>query len=181
VWLGARFALYDPASARRSTVAVPPMLVFSSRAQRRGRPRQKVTKMIADIDSLPPLVFGEPSEFRELMVALIMSGAKTGSSNLRVAYEMTDEALPTVGAFYALVDSGNTRVAVIEILEVVETTASDMTLELAQHESPTLEHWRTVHRDYWETLVPAVRTHLGEPDWQLTDAEPVISKVFRVV
>jgi uncharacterized protein YhfF len=147
---------------------------------RRGRPRQKVT-MNADIDTLPPLVFGEPSEFRELMVALIMSGAKTGSSNLRVAYEMTDEALPTVGGRYALVDSGNTRVAVIEILEVIETTAADMTLELAQHESPTLEHWRTVHRDYWETLVPAVRRHLGEPEWQLTDDEPVISKVFRVI
>ena len=156
------------------------MLVFSSRARRRGRPRKKVT-MIAEIDTLPPLVFGEPSEFRELMVALVMSGAKTGSSNLRVAYEMTDEALPTVGALYALVDSGNTRVAVIEILEVIETTVPEVTLELARHESPTLEHWRTVHRDYWETLVPAIRKHLGEPDWQLTDAEPVISKVFRVV
>ena len=156
------------------------MLVIPSRARRRGRPRKKAT-MIADIDTLPPLVFGEPSEFRELMVALVMSGAKTGSSNLRVAYEMTDEALPTVGALYALVDSGNTRVAVLEILEVVETTVREVTLEQAQRESPTLEHWRTVHRDYWETLVPAVRKHLGEPEWQLTDAEPVISKVFRVV
>ena len=106
------------------------MLVFSSRARRRGRPRKKVT-MIAEINTLPPLVFGEPSEFRELMVALIMSGAKTGSSNLRVAYEMTGEALPTVGTLYALVDSGNTRVAVIEILEVVETTVPEVTLELA--------------------------------------------------
>jgi len=156
------------------------MLVFSSRAQRRGRPRKKAT-MIADIDTLPPLVFGEPSEFRELMVALIMSGAKTGSSNLRVAYEMAGEPLPTVGTLYALVDSGNTRVAVIEILEVVETTVPKVTLELARHESPTLEHWHTVHRDYWETLVPAIRQHLGDPDWQLSDAEPVISKVFRVV
>ncbi|ASD21846.1 RNA-binding protein [Cryobacterium sp. LW097] len=156
------------------------MLVFPSRARRRGRPRKKAT-MIADIDTLPPLVFGEPSEFRELMVALVMTGAKTGSSNLRVAYEMTDEALPTVGSLYALVDSANTRVAVLEILEVVETTVREVTLEQAQHEAPTLEHWRTVHRDYWETLVPAVRKHLGEPDWQLTDDEPVISKVFRVV
>lgn len=137
--------------------------------------------MSADIDTLPPLVFGEPSEFRELMVALVMSGAKTGSSNLRVAYEMTGEALPEVGTLYALVDSGNTRVAVIEILEVVETTVPEVTLELAAHESPTLEHWRTVHRDYWLTLVPAIRKHLGEPEWQLTDTEPVISKVFRVV
>lgn len=137
--------------------------------------------MIADINTLPPLVFGEPSEFRELMVALVVSGAKTGSSNLRVAYEMTDEALPTVGSLYALVDSANTRVAVIEILEVVETTVREVTIEQAQHDAPTLEHWRTVHRDYWETLVPAVRTHLGDPDWQLTDAEPVISKRFRVV
>jgi len=137
--------------------------------------------MNADIATLPPLVFGEPSEFRELMVALIMSGAKTGSSNLRVAYEMSGEPLPEAGTLYALVDSGNTRVAVIEVLEVVETTVPEVTLELARHESPTLEHWRTVHRDYWATLVPAIRKHLGQPGWELTDSEPVISKVFRVV
>ena len=137
--------------------------------------------MHAEITTLPPLVFGEPGEFRELMVALVMSGAKTGSSNLRVAYEMTGEALPVAGSRYALVDSGDFRVAVIEVLEVVETTAAEATLELARHESPTLEHWRTVHRDYWETLVPAIRKHRGDPDWQLTDAEPVISKVFRVL
>jgi uncharacterized protein YhfF len=94
---------------------------------------------------------------------------------------MARGAPPTVGTLYAVGDSGNTRVAVIGILEVVETTVPEITLELARHESPTLEHWRTVHRDYWETLVPAIRKHLGEPDWQLTDAEPVISKVFRVV
>jgi uncharacterized protein YhfF len=142
---------------------------------------RKKVPMLADIDTLPPLVFGEPSEFRELMVALVMSGDKTGSSNLRVAYELAGEQLPVVGTEYAIVDSANTRVAVVEVLEVLEHSLAETTLELAQHESPSLETWHTVHRAYWETLVPAVRRHLGNPDWVLTDAEPVISKVFRVV
>jgi uncharacterized protein YhfF len=137
--------------------------------------------MLADIDTLPPLVFGDPSEFRELQVALVMSGDKTGSSNLRVAYELAGEPLPIVGTEYAIVDSANTRVAVVEVLEVREHTVAETALELAQHESPTLEAWHTLHRDYWETLVPAIRRHLDDPDWVLTDAEPVISKVFRVV
>ena len=137
--------------------------------------------MLADIDSLPPLVFGDPSEFRELQVALVMSGDKTGSSHLRVAYDLAGEPLPVVGTEYAVVDSANTRVAVVEVLEVREHTVAETTLELAQHESPTLESWHALHRDYWETLVPAIRKHLGDPDWQLTDAEPVVSKVFRVV
>lgn len=137
--------------------------------------------MTADIATLPPLVFGEPGEFRELMVALVMNGDKTGSSNLRVAYELTADPLPVVGTEYALVDSGNTRVAVVEVLEVREHTAAEATLELARHESPTLEFWQTAHRDYWQTLVPAIRKHLDDPAWVLTDDEPVISKVFRVV
>jgi uncharacterized protein YhfF len=137
--------------------------------------------MLVDIAALPPLVFGEPGEFRELMVALVMSGDKTGSSNLRVAYDLTADPLPVVGTEYALVDSANTRVAVVEVLEVREHTAAEATLELAQHESPTLENWHTVHRNYWQTLVPAIRKHLDDPHWELTDDEPVISKVFRVV
>jgi uncharacterized protein YhfF len=137
--------------------------------------------MLADIDTLPPLVFGEPGEFRELMVALVMSGDKTGSSNLRVAYDMASDPLPVVGTEYALVDSGNSRVAVVEVLEVIEHTTAQATLELARHESPTLENWQSVHRDYWLTLVPAIRKHLNDPDWVLTDDEPVISKVFKVV
>lgn len=137
--------------------------------------------MLADITTLPPLEFGEPGEFRELMVALVMAGDKTGSSNLRVAYELSGDPLPVVGTEYALVDSANTRVAVVEVLEVLEHTAADATLELAKHESPTLENWHTVHRNYWQTLVPGIRKHLGDPGWELTDTEPVISKVFRVV
>jgi uncharacterized protein YhfF len=137
--------------------------------------------MLADIDTLPPLVFGDPSEFRELQVALVLSGDKTGSSNLRVAYELAGEPHPVVGTEYAVVDSANTRVAVVEVLEILEHTVAETTLELAQHESPSLEAWHALHRDYWETLVPAIRAHLNDPDWVLTDAEPVISKIFRVV
>jgi uncharacterized protein YhfF len=137
--------------------------------------------MLADIATLPPLVFGEPGEFRELMVALVLSGDKTGSSNLRVAYELTADPLPEVGTEYALIDSANTRVAVVEVLEVREHTVADVPPELARHDSPTLENWHTVHQNYWKTLVPAIRRHTGDPDWTLTDEEPVISKVFRVV
>ena len=70
--------------------------------------------MLADIDTLPPLVFGEPGEFRELMVALVMSGDKTGSSNLRVAYELTADPLPEVGTEYALVDSAELSAGGVE-------------------------------------------------------------------
>jgi uncharacterized protein YhfF len=137
--------------------------------------------MLADIATLPPLVFGEPGEFRELMVALVLNGDKTGSSNLRVAYELSGDPVPVVGTEYALVDSANTRVAVVEVLEVQEHTVAEATPELAEHDSPTLANWHTVHSNYWRTLVPAIRKHLGNPDWELSDAEPVISKVFRVV
>ena len=134
-----------------------------------------------DVNLLPPLVFGDPGEFRELMVALTMTGAKTGSSHQREVYEMTDEPLPEVGSTYAVVDSADFRVAVVEVTAVVETSAADISLELAQHESLTLEAWHAGHHDYWESLTPAIRKYLGDPDWHLTDTEPVIVKIFRVV
>lgn len=130
---------------------------------------------------MKPLVFGEPGAFRDEMVRQILAGEKTGSSNLRVVYEMWGEQLPQVGELYALLDSTDSPAAVIRITEVVHTTSPEVTPELAAHESPSVEHWRDVHREFWLSLVPSIRQFLGDPEWELTDDEPVVSKVFELV
>lgn len=136
--------------------------------------------MTSSIRSLPRLTFGEPGPVRDLLVGAILDGSKTGSSNLRVLYELWQQPIPAPGDRYALVDSSNQRVAVIAFDAVSETTVPEVTADVAAHESATVEQWRQIHRDFWGGFVGDIRTHLGDPAWDLCDAEPVVSTVFRV-
>ncbi|GLK17644.1 Gfo/Idh/MocA family oxidoreductase [Herbiconiux flava] len=131
--------------------------------------------------ALVPLVFGDPGDFRDEMVARIRSGRKTGSSTLAAAYPLTGAPVPHVGERRALLASDGSPAAVVEYLEVAETTLAAVTPELALHESPSVESWREVHRDYFETLVEPLRAHLADPSWTLTDDTPVIATVFRAI
>ncbi|MBF4574482.1 Gfo/Idh/MocA family oxidoreductase [Herbiconiux sp. VKM Ac-1786] len=150
-------------------------ILASSAANRAARPT-------ADgVAALVPLVFGEPGAFRDEMVARIRSGRKTGSSTLAAAYALTGTPVPSVGERRALLDSDGRPAAVVEYLEVVETTLATVTPELAQHESPTVDAWRAAHRDYFGTLVEPIRAHLADPTWTLTDDTPVVATVFRAL
>ena len=134
-----------------------------------------------DIATLPTLVFGVPGDFREWIVNEILSGRKTATTNLEVAFHMTRAAIPRVGEERALVDSTDRRVAVLRYVEVARTSIAMIEERLALHEATSIEHWRDIHRDYWLSLVPAIRGHLGDDGWQLDEIEPAICTVFEVV
>ncbi|TAM70440.1 MAG: ASCH domain-containing protein [Microbacteriaceae bacterium] len=134
-----------------------------------------------DIAALPRLAFGAPGEFRERIVGEILAGRKTGSTNLAVAYAMNGERVPRVGEHRALLDSTNRAVAVVRYTDVVRTSSADITEFLALQEASSIEAWRTIHREYWATLVADIRTFLGDAEWQLRAEEPAISTVFEVV
>ncbi|MCU1578532.1 MAG: RNA-binding protein [Rhodoglobus sp.] len=134
-----------------------------------------------DIATLPTLVFGEPGDFREWIVNEILSGRKTATTNLEVAFHLNRAAIPLVGEERALIDSTDRRVAVLRYVEVARTSIAMIDQRLALHEATSIEHWRDIHRDYWLSLVPAIRDHLGDPDWQLDETEPAICTVFEIV
>ncbi|NQX36742.1 Gfo/Idh/MocA family oxidoreductase [Herbiconiux sp. VKM Ac-2851] len=150
-------------------------ILASSAANRAARPTAD------DVAALVPLVFGEPGAFRDEMVARIRSGRKTGSSTLAAAYPLTGTPVPQVGERRVLVDSDGRPAAVVEYLEVTETTLVAITPELARHESSSVDAWRAAHRDYFETLTDPIRAHLADPTWTLTDETPVIATVFRAI
>ncbi len=135
-----------------------------------------------DPSTLERLEFGTPGAFRDQLVDLILSGRKTGSTTLRVAYELHDRAqpVPVVGERRALIGSSGEPVAVIEYLEVADTTLGSITLDLASHESSSLDDWRAAHVAYFGTLTEAVRDHLADPEWTATDPGPLVTTVFRV-
>lgn len=135
----------------------------------------------AQIAALPTVVFGEPGEFRQWIVGEILSGRKTGTTNLAVAFDALGVKPPREGELRALVDSTNHRIAILRFTRVVRTSSAAITEELASHESPSVDAWRVAHRDYWTGLIPTIRQHLGDDSWELTDDEPAISSVFEVV
>jgi predicted dehydrogenase/uncharacterized protein YhfF len=165
----------DGAWDNAATMDLCDRVLASSAANRAARPTAD------DVAALVPLVFGEPGAFRDEMVGRIRSGRKTGSSTLAAAYPLTGIPVPHVGERRALLGSDGSPAAVVEYLEVAETTLAAVTPELALHESPSVESWREVHRDYFETLVDPIRAHRPDPAWTLTDDTPVIATVFRAI
>ncbi|MDO9396642.1 MAG: Gfo/Idh/MocA family oxidoreductase [Herbiconiux sp.] len=144
---------------------------------------ERAARAVPDPGTLERLEFGPPGAFRDQLVALILSGRKTGSTTLRVAYALPGgtQAVPRPGERRALIGSSGEPVAVIEYLEVVDTALDTITVDLAAHESPSPEAWRAAHVAYFETLTEAVRAHLGDPAWAATAPGPLVTTVFRVV
>jgi uncharacterized protein YhfF len=138
--------------------------------------------MTDDVAALPRAEFGFPGPLRDKLVAAILSGAKTSTTGLLAAYEAEDEELPRVGARFAVVDSADRPVAVIETTEVRVVPIGEVDLAHAVDEGEgdtSLATWRTAHEDFF-TSAP-MREILGDPGFTVTDATPVVLERFRVV
>jgi uncharacterized protein YhfF len=134
------------------------------------------------IDELPLIEFAFPGPLRDQLVAAILSGAKTTTSGLVLAYEREREPLPTVGARLAVVDSEMRRVAVIELTEVRTVRLADMDLRHAVDEGEgdaTVAQWRAGHERFWHSA--EVRAELGDPGFTVDDDTVVLAQRFRLV
>jgi uncharacterized protein YhfF len=138
--------------------------------------------MTTDVAGLAKSEFGFPGALRDKLVAAILSGAKTSTTGLLAAYEAEDEALPEVSARSAVVDSADRPVAVIEITEVRVVPFGEVDLAHAVDESEgdtSLGTWRAAHERFF-TSAP-MREVLGDPEFAMTDATPVVLERFRLV
>jgi uncharacterized protein YhfF len=101
---------------------------------------------------------------RDQLVAAILSGAKTSTSGLVLAYERENEPLPRVGQLSAVVDSEDRRVAAIELTEVRAVRLADMDLQHVLDEGEgdeSMAQWRAGHERFWHSA--EVRAELGDP------------------
>lgn len=161
------------------------MTTSAGAAERRGRRAAvapRVGRMSDDIVGLPTAEFAFPGPLRDKLVAAILSGAKTSTTGLLAAYEAEGEALPEVGARFAVVDSAGGRVAVIETTEVRVVPIGDVDLAHAVDEGEgdtSLDTWRAGHERFF-TSEP-MREILGDPDFAVTDATLVVLERFRMV
>jgi uncharacterized protein YhfF len=135
-----------------------------------------------NIDDLPRAEFGFPGPLRDQLVAAILSGMKTSTSDLVLEYEREDEPLPEVGQQSAVVDSDDRRVAVIEWTEVRVVRLADADLEHAIDEGEGFEslvQWRAAHETFWHSA--QMRESLDDPGFTVNDDTLVLALRFRLV
>src|SRR5215470_11080645 len=107
-----------------------------------------------NLDDLPMAEFAFPGPLRDRLVAAIVSGTKTATSGLVLAYERENEPLPEVGQVWAVVDSVGRRVAAIEVTEVRVVRLADVDLQHALDEGEgdeSVAQWRAGHERFWHS------------------------------
>lgn len=135
-----------------------------------------------NLDDLPRAEFAFPGSLRDELVAAILSGAKTSTSGLVIAYERENEPLPRVGRVEAVVDSRDQRVAAIELTEVRVVRLADVDLAHILDEGEgdeSVAQWRAGHERFWHS--PEVRAELGDPGFIVNDDTLVLAQRFRLV
>jgi uncharacterized protein YhfF len=135
-----------------------------------------------NLDDLPRAEFAFPGPLRDQLVAAILSGAKTTTSSLVLAYERENEPLPSVGQRLAVVDSEDRRVAVIELTDVRVVRIADVDLQHALDEGEgdeSVAQWRAGHERFWYSA--EVREELGDPGFTVNDDTLVLAQRFRLV
>ncbi|MER5887644.1 ASCH domain-containing protein [Streptomyces sp. NPDC001941] len=135
-----------------------------------------------EIATLPTSLFAFPGPLRDQLVAAILDGSKTSTTGLVADYEHEGEPLPAVGERAVVVDSDDVGVAVIEVTSVSVVPLGAVDLAHARDEGEGYEDvasWRAGHERFWHGN--DMRAALGDPDFTVDDATPVVLERFRVV
>ncbi|MFI6655299.1 ASCH domain-containing protein [Streptomyces sp. NPDC050523] len=131
---------------------------------------------------LPKAEFAFPGPLRDRLVAAILDGSKTATTGLLTGYEREGEPLPSVGRRSVVVGSDDREVAVIEVTGVRVVPLGDVDIAHARDEGEghtTVAEWRADHEEFWHS--EEMRQALGDPDFTVDDATPVVLERFRVV
>jgi uncharacterized protein YhfF len=116
------------------------------------------------------------------LVAAVLRGEKTAGASLLAEWELDDEPLPSVGDRLEVIDSGEKRVAVIELLSVEVIRLGDADMDLAREEGEgfkTVTEWRLEHERFWrEEVIPELSGPLAV---ELTDETRIVVERFRLV
>jgi uncharacterized protein YhfF len=135
-----------------------------------------------NLDELPRMEFAFPGPLRDRLVTAILSGAKTATSGLVLAYERENEPLPKAGQLLAVVDSADRRVAAIELTQVRVIRLADVDVQHALDEGEgdeSVAEWRAGHEKFWHSA--EVRAELGDPHFTVNDDTLVLTQRFRLV
>ncbi|MGK4579245.1 ASCH domain-containing protein [Kitasatospora sp. HPMI-4] len=135
-----------------------------------------------DVSALPRAYFAFPGPLRDRLVGAILDGSKTSTTGLLADYEHEDEPLPQAGRRFAVVDSADRPVAVIEVTDVRVVPLAEVDLAHAVDEGEghtTVAEWRAAHEEYWHSA--ELRAALDDPGFTVDDTTAVVLERFRLV
>ncbi len=106
-------------------------------------------------ESLPLWEYATPGPLRERLSGLTLAGVKT------TTFDTVDpaEQPPVVGSQWVMVGSDSARLAVLEVIEVIEMRLGDVPWELAEAEGESftdLADWRHAHNRFWASVGESV-------------------------
>lgn len=97
--------------------------------------------------------FGDSPVMAEELLALVLSGQKTGTSSAYQAYEDGDEPLPQVTDLRIILNGQGQPVCLIQTTSVEILPFNQVSEIQAFKEGEgdrTLSYWQTVHQKFWE-------------------------------
>ncbi|MGI5194886.1 ASCH domain-containing protein [Streptomyces sp. CA-288835] len=132
--------------------------------------------------SLPKAEFAFPGPLRDRLVAAILDGSKTSTTQLLVEYEHEGEPLPEAGSRSVVLDSDDRPVGVIELTgaRVVPLAQVDLAHAVDEGEGYTsVAEWRAGHERFWHS--EEMRAELLDPGFTVDDTTPAVLERFRLV
>src|SRR5690606_20709206 len=96
--------------------------------------------------------FGATPEHADGLLALVMSGVKTGTASSVWDYEASGDPMPEVGELSVILDGSGTPRAVIRTTSLQTVPFDEVSEEHAHAEGEgdrTLRAWRDIHEHFW--------------------------------
>jgi uncharacterized protein YhfF len=134
------------------------------------------------MSELPPFNLAFPGPLRDQLVAAVLSGEKVATTGLVAEFEIDGEEIPKVGNRYALMNSAEKPIAVVETTDVRVIRLGDIDLQHAIDEGEghtSLAEWRADHEKFWHG--EENRKFMGDPNFRVDDTTMVVAERFRVV
>jgi uncharacterized protein YhfF len=119
----------------------------------------------------------------ERLVQLVLEGKKTVSTSLAREWEL-EGGPPRIGQRLPVFDGSGRRRATVEVTQVMVVPFSIIDDDVVAAElavGEPAEDWRATQRAFYEGAREEIALLLGEPDWHITDDEPMIVTWFEVV
>lgn len=121
--------------------------------------------------------FGDSPELADELLALILSGTKTGTCSCLWEWEAENEALPTPGLKTIVLNGAGEPRCIIETTEVTIRNYADIDEEFAAAEGEgdlSLAYWQDAHWRYFSRVLPSIGKE-PSPDM------PLVCERFRVI
>lgn len=129
-----------------------------------------------------PGLYAFPGPMRDTLLAAIVSGRKTATSDLLQGYRAAGDPLPAVGEREVLISSEGMPVAVTRTTDVRVVRLDEVELDHALDEGEgfaDVAQWRQAHEAFWSG--DEVRAELDDPTFVPEDSTPVVLQRFEVV